>query len=130
MRGGRLILGPTPQSVFSRAAARPVSRLRAVALDRQRAGSGREHAPQPASPKWGMNRYTDFSTCKERGVPSDAVSWYDAHARELSSSYEALRTEELYGWLAGLLPEPPAVVIDIGAGTGRDAAHWRPGASR
>ena len=55
-------------------------------------------------------------------MPSDAVSWYDAHARELSQSYEALRTEDLHGWLAGLLPEPPAVVIDIGAGTGRDAA--------
>lgn len=55
-------------------------------------------------------------------MPSDAVSWYDAHARDLSQSYEALRTEDLQGWLAGLLPEPPAVVIDIGAGTGRDAA--------
>jgi SAM-dependent methyltransferase len=54
--------------------------------------------------------------------PSDAVGWYDAHARELSGRYEALRTEDLHGWVAGLLPAPPGVVIDIGAGTGRDAA--------
>jgi SAM-dependent methyltransferase len=60
---------------------------------------------------------------KEQGVPpSDAVGWYDAHAPELSGRYEALNTDELLGWLEGLLPKVPAVVFDIGAGTGRDAA--------
>ena len=54
--------------------------------------------------------------------PSDAIDWYDANARQLSASYEALRAEDVYGWLTGLLPSPPGVAVDVGAGTGRDAA--------
>ena len=57
---------------------------------------------------------------KEREVPpSDAIGWYNAHAQELAGRYEGLRP---HGWLTALLPKTPAVVIDIGAGTGRDAA--------
>jgi SAM-dependent methyltransferase len=54
--------------------------------------------------------------------PADAIGWYDAHASELSGRYEALNSDVLLSWLAGLLPDVPAVVFDIGAGTGRDAA--------
>ena len=52
--------------------------------------------------------------------PSDAIGWYDTNAPRLSASYEALR--DTHGWLMSLLPRTPAVAVDIGAGTGRDAA--------
>ena len=55
---------------------------------------------------------------------SDPIHWYDTHARELSERYRALAPEVLNAWLSGLLPDPPAVVVDIGAGTGRDAAMF------
>ncbi len=50
------------------------------------------------------------------------VSWYDANAARLAPAYEAAAAAPLRPWLADLLPPAPAVVIDVGAGTGRDAA--------
>jgi SAM-dependent methyltransferase len=57
-------------------------------------------------------------------VPSaiDPISWYDAHGDRVASEYEALRSDQVHAWLDGLLPTQPALVFDIGAGTGRDAA--------
>ena len=52
----------------------------------------------------------------------NAVAWYDKHAEVVASQYESVDPEALHTWLADLLPEPPAIVLDIGAGTGRDAA--------
>ena len=56
----------------------------------------------------------------------DAVAWYNKHADLVTSTYESVDPESLHGWLADLLPEPPALVLDVGAGTGRDAA-WLAG---
>lgn len=58
--------------------------------------------------------------------PPDIVPWYDAHAAALAPAYEALEPEVLYGWFADLLPQAPALVLDVGAGSGRDAA-WLAG---
>ncbi len=52
----------------------------------------------------------------------DPVAWYDAHAGTQAAAYEAITSEQLHGWLAGLLPAAPAWVLDVGAGSGRDAA--------
>jgi SAM-dependent methyltransferase len=52
------------------------------------------------------------------------VAWYDANAARLAPTYEAVAPLITRDWLAPLLPKPPAVVIDIGAGTGRDAAGF------
>jgi SAM-dependent methyltransferase len=55
----------------------------------------------------------------------DGIHWYDAHARSMAQQYEAIRPEELYGWVTGLLPigqSSAAVALDVGAGSGRDAA--------
>lgn len=52
----------------------------------------------------------------------DPLPWYDAHAPELARSYEAIDAAQLHGWLSDLLPEPGAAALDVGAGTGRDAA--------
>jgi SAM-dependent methyltransferase len=55
-------------------------------------------------------------------TPSDAVAWYDANAASAVARYEAHGAAALSGWLADLLPKSPAVIMDIGAGSGRDAA--------
>ena len=56
----------------------------------------------------------------------NAVRWYDRHADAIAPQYESVEPEALHKWLADLLPQPPAIVLDVGAGTGRDAA-WLAG---
>jgi protein-L-isoaspartate O-methyltransferase len=53
---------------------------------------------------------------------SDAIRWYDANAEDVSRRYESVAAETVHGWLVDLLPTAPALVLDIGAGSGRDAA--------
>lgn len=53
---------------------------------------------------------------------SDEIAWYDAHAETLADRYEAVSPESLYDWLKDLLPSKPATILDVGAGSGRDAA--------
>ncbi|WP_299651063.1 class I SAM-dependent methyltransferase [uncultured Jannaschia sp.] len=42
--------------------------------------------------------------------------------RDLARTYEALDPDRLNAWLRDLLPAPPGAVLDVGAGSGRDAA--------
>ena len=58
--------------------------------------------------------------------PSDPVDWYSQHAAALAPAYEALDPAMIHAWLLDLLPNAPALVLDVGAGTGRDAA-WLAG---
>ena len=51
-----------------------------------------------------------------------SVDWYDLHADEVVEKYESLHFEQVHGWQRYALPDPPATVLDIGAGSGRDAA--------
>ena len=51
-----------------------------------------------------------------------AMSWYDTNAPELAARYATLDPDALHAWMADFLPRAPGVVIDVGAGTGRDAA--------
>jgi SAM-dependent methyltransferase len=53
---------------------------------------------------------------------SDAVGWYDDHAGPVVERYESLAPERVNAWLEALLPSQPALVLDVGAGSGRDAA--------
>jgi len=53
-----------------------------------------------------------------------ASGWYDAHAPDLVRRYEAINPANLYSWLSGLLPNEPCTVLDIGAGSGRDAGWF------
>ncbi|ATR19145.1 Methyltransferase (plasmid) [Roseomonas mucosa] len=57
-------------------------------------------------------------------MQSNVISWYDANASRLANAYEAVLPTVTRDWLADLLPRPPALVIDIGAGTGRDAGAF------
>lgn len=55
-------------------------------------------------------------------MTDDPIAWYDAHAPEIAPGYEAIEAAQLHGWLADLLPPAGATALDVGAGTGRDAA--------
>ena len=52
----------------------------------------------------------------------DPIAWYDSHAETLADRYEAVQSEQVHAWLKEMLPDAPATVLDVGAGTGRDAA--------
>jgi SAM-dependent methyltransferase len=47
---------------------------------------------------------------------------YAADARRLAAQYESIAFADLHRAILPLLPAPPARVVDIGAGSGRDAA--------
>lgn len=51
-----------------------------------------------------------------------ASSWYDSQAKKVSAIYDAISPVELHMWFADLLPTGNALVLDVGAGSGRDAA--------
>ena len=53
---------------------------------------------------------------------SDEIAWYDAHAETLADRYESVPSEQVHAWLTDLLPSRPATILDVGAGSGRDAA--------
>ncbi len=58
---------------------------------------------------------------------SDPPSWYDNHVEEAASRFEALSADDVHAWMIDLLPVTHgALVLDVGAGTGRDAA-WLAG---
>ncbi|MFO1080486.1 MAG: class I SAM-dependent methyltransferase [Reyranellaceae bacterium] len=53
---------------------------------------------------------------------SDSAAWYEHNAGTVAPLYESVRSEAVHDWLLDYLPSPPALVLDVGAGTGRDAA--------
>ena len=48
--------------------------------------------------------------------------WYETHAAEAAARYESVAAEQINAWLLDLLPKRRAVVLDVGAGSGRDSA--------
>ncbi|MGI4800216.1 MAG: methyltransferase domain-containing protein [Janthinobacterium lividum] len=54
--------------------------------------------------------------------PPDPVRWYDLHATGTAARHESLHPGELFGWAMDLLPAEGALVLDVGAGSGRDSA--------
>ena len=51
-----------------------------------------------------------------------SIGWYEAHAREAAERYEQADSARLHAWLEDFLPQERAAVLDVGAGSGRDAA--------
>jgi SAM-dependent methyltransferase len=58
----------------------------------------------------------------QRMSQPDVLRGYAVDAATLISKFEALRTSEVLAPVAALLPSRPCRVLEIGAGTGRDAA--------
>ena len=54
----------------------------------------------------------------------DVLASYDRLAGEIVPDYESLTFEEVHLETLDLLPPPSAAILDIGAGTGRDAAWF------
>lgn len=52
------------------------------------------------------------------------IPHYEQHATRLVSQYESLAFEDVHADLLDLLPAPGATVLDVGAGSGRDAAWF------
>ena len=51
------------------------------------------------------------------------VPYYDVHAQQLTEQYESLEAHAVHHWLLDLLPtRDKAMALDVGAGSGRDAA--------
>lgn len=60
-----------------------------------------------------------------RVTGGNPTGWYDTHAGEAADRYESLAFRDVHGWLIYLLPEATeSLVLDIGAGSGRDAAWF------
>ena len=51
-----------------------------------------------------------------------SIEYYENHARVLADSYEAVSFEDAYPFLVSMFSGAPLDVLDIGSGTGRDAA--------
>lgn len=51
------------------------------------------------------------------------VPYYDVHAQQLTEQYESLEAHAVHQWLLDLLPtRANSMALDVGAGSGRDAA--------
>ena len=53
---------------------------------------------------------------------SRSYTWYEEHAREVAATYEAVDAEDMLYWLQDFLPAKGGRILDVGAGSGRDAA--------
>jgi len=53
---------------------------------------------------------------------SDSSDNCGSGLEEAAARFESLEAADVHAWLADLLPTPPALVLDVGSGTGRDAA--------
>jgi protein-L-isoaspartate O-methyltransferase len=53
---------------------------------------------------------------------SKVYQWYEANAMEVATRHEALDPVQVHRWWLDQLPSSPTVILDVGAGSGRDAA--------
>ena len=53
---------------------------------------------------------------------SRAIRWYDHHGRDAATQYETVDPAQLYAGIDAFLPKEPGLILDVGAGSGRDAA--------
>lgn len=52
----------------------------------------------------------------------EAIEAYDAEPQRFLNLYESVRFEEVHADILDLIPQAPTRVLDVGAGSGRDAA--------
>ena len=65
-----------------------------------------------------------YDRSSENGMTSSktAIEYYNSHAEALADGYEGVAFESAYPFLVAELTQQPLLIVDIGAGTGRDAA--------
>ncbi|WP_200197375.1 class I SAM-dependent methyltransferase, partial [Halorhodospira abdelmalekii] len=51
-----------------------------------------------------------------------SITWYHDRAAQIAEQYEQLDFAQVHNWLCERLPASGALVLDVGAGSGRDAA--------
>ena len=74
------------------------------------------------------SRVGNVSLEVKRDVPTEILSqakaarWYDANVEVMVKNYERFSFEEIHAGLQKHLPNPESLVLDVGSGTGRDAA--------
>jgi SAM-dependent methyltransferase len=56
--------------------------------------------------------------------PPPVINAYDTRARELAEAYESLTFEQVHEHIIDLLPKTPTRILDVGTGSGRDAAWF------
>ncbi len=59
---------------------------------------------------------------KRAGGSTSIADWYNSNATRLADVYERLSFDELHSEFIRHLPDTPCLILDIGSGTGRDAA--------
>lgn len=82
----------------------------------------------PAEKEFGASRNrpggtSDAGQSETFGV-RDVVAAYDAAWHQLSDGYESLRFDSVHKRILDLLPDDAGSVLDVGAGSGRDAAWF------
>lgn len=55
--------------------------------------------------------------------PVNPIEYYDKNGRAAAEIYDRVNADALHAWMSRFLPKEPAVILDIGAGSGRDA-QW------
>lgn len=58
------------------------------------------------------------------GFIAPAIAWYDQNAPAVAARYENLDIGRLHDKFVGALPAAPGLLLDVGAGSGRDAAWF------
>lgn len=57
-------------------------------------------------------------------MTAKSTAGYASEAPDLLKTYEEIPAEDVHRKVMHLIPKPPARLLDIGAGTGRDAAYF------
>ncbi|THC39879.1 methyltransferase type 12 [Massilia sp. Mn16-1_5] len=75
-------------------------------------------------PSSGMLGLTMNKSTKHTAGHVQTVSHYDQNAEKFVAQYESLTFEHVHSTLLDVLPPPGATILDVGAGSGRDAAWF------
>ncbi len=55
---------------------------------------------------------------------AETIDEYNRQASDCVGTYELLRFEEVHAEILDLIPQKPGAVLDVGAGSGRDASWF------
>src|SRR5216684_2250234 len=71
-----------------------------------------------------MTRRTNLGRCRVRSVQVSGTEGYAEEAEELFKLYESIPAADAHRAVLYLIPTAPGSILDIGSGTGRDAAWF------